>query len=104
MDMTEDNARDLFTAYAIMKDPEDPGRRVAPSYVIEYSANAAADARAAAETARAVANDALLSVDRVELLAQQIRELLRHRHDDDPADRPDWPGHPFGPDDDTPGR
>jgi hypothetical protein len=93
MEMTEDNARDLFTAYAIMKDPEDSGRRVAPSYVIEYTANAAADAKAAAATAEASANDALLAVDRVELLAQQIRELLRDRHDDDPADRPDWPGH-----------
>jgi hypothetical protein len=94
VDMTQENATDLFTGYAIMKDPEDPNRRVAPSYVIEYSAKAAAAAQEAAETARSVANDALLSVDRVELLAQQIRELLRHRHDDDDrADRPDWPGH-----------
>jgi hypothetical protein len=93
VDMTQENATDLFTGYAIMKDPEDPGRRVAPSYVIEYTANAAAAAKAAAAEASVAANDALTAADRIELLAQQIRELLRHRHEDDPADRPDWPGH-----------
>jgi hypothetical protein len=94
VDMTEDNARDLFTAYAIMKDPEDPGRRVAPSYVIEYTGNAVAAAREAAASAAAAANDSLLAADRIELLAQEIRELIRHRHEDDRADRPDWPGGP----------
>jgi hypothetical protein len=93
MDMTQENATDLFTGYAIMKDPEDPNRRVAPSFVIEYTANAAAAAKEAAETARGAANDSLLAADRIELLAQEIRELLRHRHEEDRADRPDWRGH-----------
>jgi hypothetical protein len=94
VDMTEENARDLFTGYAVMKDPENPSRRVAPSYVMEYTSNAVAAAREAAETARGAANDSLLAADRIELLAQEIRELLRHRHEDDRADRSDWPGGP----------
>lgn len=95
MDMTEENARDLFTGFAIMKDPENPDRRVAPSYVIEYTSNAVAAAQDAASRAEAAANDALLGADRIELLAQRIVRLIEHRHGDhDNADDHDWPGGP----------